>query len=154
MSQAYFWNTIEDGAFILIVLGLFGALQIFLSYTGAYVYFIASVLLLALVPLGVVLAQATATAVLANLLAVRVFPYRQRRGVPEPSPLRQYFRRFAIFLLAFLIVLGVWVGFYALFFFYSPWTQLAYLVGYIVANTAGSLIALTLVVLFDWLFRS
>ena len=65
-----------------------------------------------------------------------------------------YLRRFAIFLLAFLVVLGVWAGFYALIFFYSPWTQLAYLVGYIVANTAGSLIALTLVVLFDWLFRS
>ena len=154
MSQAYFWNTIEDGAFLLIVLGLFGALQIFLSYMGAFVYLITSVIVLAMVPLGVVLAQVTATAVLANLLALRVLPYRQRRGVPEPSPLRKYLRRFAIFLFAFLMILGIWGGFYVLIFFYAPWTQLAYLAGYIVANTAGALIALILVVLFDWIFRS
>ncbi|MFX0169982.1 MAG: hypothetical protein ACFE89_11585 [Candidatus Hodarchaeota archaeon] len=154
MSQAYFWNTVEDGAFLLIVFGLFGALQIFLSYTGAYIYFIVSPILLAMVPLGVVLAQATATAVLANFFAVRIFPYRPRRGVPEPSPLRQYLRRFGIFLLAFLVILIIWAGFYVLIFFYSPWAQLAYLVGYIIANTAGALIALSLAVLFDWLFRT
>ena len=154
MSQAYFWNTIEDGAFLLIVIGIFGALQIFLSYAGAFVYLITSVIVLAIVPLGVVLAQATATAVLANLLALRVFPYRQRRGVPEPSPLRKYLRRFAIFLLAFLVILAIWGSFYVLIFFYAPWTQIAYLTGYVVANTAGALIALILVVLFDWLFRA
>ena len=52
-----------------------------------------------------------------------------------------------------LIVLGIWGGFFALIFFYSPFTPLAYMVGYIVANTAGALIVLTLVVFFEWIFR-
>lgn len=152
MSQTYFWQKLEDGAMLLIAMGLFGIIQIYLSYVGAFTYLIISPLVLAFVPLGVVLAQATATAVFAELLGTRFFPYRPQRGVPEPSASQQYLRRFGIFLLAFLIVLAIWVGFYYLIFFYSPWTQLAYLVGYIVGNTAGALIALTLGALLDWLF--
>jgi hypothetical protein len=153
MSQIYYWNTPEHGALLLIILGLFGAIQIFLSFAGAFIYWIISPIVLTLVPLGVVLAQGTATAVLANLLAVRVFPYRPKRGLSPLSPLRIYLRGFAIILLATGLILGIWGGFYALIFFYSPWTQIAYMVGYIIANTASAIIALTLVTLLDWLFR-
>lgn len=151
MSQVYYWRTLDHGAFLLIVLGLLGAVQIFLSFLGAFSYSIISPVLLAFVPLGVILVQAAATAILAEFLGSRVFPQRQPRGVPAPTPTRQYVRQFAIVLLAMLLVLGIWAGFYALIFIYSPWTPLAYFLGYTIANTAGALIALTLVVLIEWL---
>ncbi|MFX1540468.1 MAG: hypothetical protein ACFFBX_06830 [Promethearchaeota archaeon] len=153
MSQVYYWNTPEHGALLLLVLGFLGAIQIFLSFTGTFVYLIVSPIVLTLVPLGVVLAQGAATAVLANLFAVRVFPHQPQRGVAPLSPIRIYLRGFALVLLAMVFVLGIWGGFYVLIFFFSPWTQIAYVVAYIIANTAGAIIALTLVTLFDWLFR-
>ncbi|MFW9985252.1 MAG: hypothetical protein ACFFDJ_01660 [Candidatus Odinarchaeota archaeon] len=153
MSQVYYWNTPEHGALLLLVLGFLGAIQIFLSFTGTFVYLIVSPIVLTLVPLGVVLAQGAATAVLANLFEVRVFPHQPQRGVAPLSPIRIYLRGFALVLLAMVFVLGIWGGFYVLIFFFSPWTQIAYVVAYIIANTAGAIIALTLVTLFDWLFR-
>ncbi len=153
MSQVYYWNTPEHGALLLIILGLFGAIQIFLSFAGVFIYLIVSPIVLTLVPLGVVLAQGAATAVLANLFAVRVFPYQPQRGSTPLSSLRVYLRGFALILLAMVIILGIWGGFYVLIFFFSPWTQIAYVVAYIIGNTASAIIALTLVTLLDWLFR-
>ena len=54
-------------------------------------------------------------------------------------------------LLAILIILGVWAGFYYLLFTYLPFTQVAYVVGYIVSNVAAALITLILVVLLDYI---
>jgi hypothetical protein len=152
MSQAYYWRTREDAALLVIALGLFGVVQIILSYVMAMVYWIISPVVLSLVPFGVILAQGATVAVLANFLAVRVFPRRVQRGVPQPTPVRQYSRRFAISLLAIALVLGIWGGIFALIWFFSAWTQIAYLVGYLIANTAGALTALSLVALIDWLF--
>ena len=152
MSQAYYWRTREDAALLVIALGLFGVVQIILSYVMAMVYLIISPVVLSIVPFGVILAQGGTVAVLANLLAVRVFPYRVQRGVPQPTPVRQYSRRFAISLLAVAIVMGIWGGIFALIWYFSAWTQIAYLIGYLIGNTAGALTALSLVTLFDWLF--
>lgn len=153
MSQAYYWRTREDAALLVIALGLFGVVQIILSYVMAMVYFIISPIVLSFVPLGVILAQGATVAVLANFLAVRVFPRREQRGVPQPTPTRQYTRLFALSLLAVAIVLGIWGGIFALIWFSSAWTQIAYLIGYLIANTAGAITALSLVTLIDWLFN-
>lgn len=152
MSQAYYWRTREDAALLVIALGLFGVVQIILSYVMAMSYLIISPLVLSFAPFGVILAQGATVAVLANLLAIRVFPHRVQRGVPQPTPARQYLRRFAISILSVAIVLGIWGGIFALIWFFSAWTQIAYLVGYLIANTAGAITALSLVALFDWLF--
>ncbi len=152
MSQAYYWRTREDAALLVIALGLFGIVQTILSYVMAMVYWIISPIVLSFVPFGVILAQGATVAVLANLLAVRVFPRRVQRGVPQPAPTRQYSRRFTISLLAVAIVLGIWGGIFVLIWFFSAWTQISYFVGYLIANTAGALTALSLVALFDWLF--
>jgi len=151
MSQAFFWKKLDDGALLLIVIAIFGLVQIYLSYISAFVHLIISSLVLTLVPLGVVLVQATATAVFAELLGSRFFPYRTHRGTPPASPIRLYLRRFAIALFATLIVLGMWAAFYYLLFTYAPFTHIAYLVGYIVSNVAAALITLTLIVLIDYL---
>ena len=153
MSQVYYWRTREDAALLVIALGLFGAVQIILSYVMAMVYWIISPVVLSFVPFGVILAQGVTVAVLANFLAVRVFPRREQRGVPQPAPTRQYTRRLAISLLAAAIVLGIWGGIFALIWFFSAWTQLAYLVGYLIANTAGAITALSLFAFIDWLFN-
>ena len=151
MSQAFFWKKLDDGALLLIAIAIFGAVQIYLSYIAAFSYLILSSLVLTLVPLGVVLAQAAATAILAEFLGSRFFPYHAPRGAPATSPTRLYLRRFAIALLATLIVLGVWAGVYYLIFNFSYFAQIAYIVGYIVGNVAGALIPLTLVGVVDFL---
>jgi hypothetical protein len=151
MSQAYYWKNLNDGALLLIALAIFGAVQIYLSYIAAFIYLIASPLVLTLVPLGVVLVLSAATALLAELLGSRFFPYHAPRESQAASPTRLYLRRFAIVLLATLIVLGIWAGCYYLIFTYVPFTQIAYIVGYIIANVAAALIALILVVLVDYL---
>ena len=151
MSQAFFWKNLDDGALLLIAIAIFGAVQIYLSYLTAFVYLVLSSLVLTLVPLGVVLAQSAATAILAEFLGSRFFPYRAPRGAPAANPTRLYLRRFAIMLLATLIVLGVWAGVYYLIFTFSFFTQLAYVVGYVVGNVAGALIPLTIVAVVDFL---
>ncbi|MFW9935526.1 MAG: hypothetical protein ACFFDU_08525 [Candidatus Thorarchaeota archaeon] len=151
MSQAFYWKNLDDGALLLLVLAIFGIVQVYLSYIGAYVFLIISSLVLTLIPLGVVLVQATATAILAELLGSRFFPYESPRGTPAASATRLYLRRFAIVLLALLIILGLWAGFYYLLITFSPYSQIAYLVGYITANVGGALITLVLVVLVDYL---
>ena len=150
MSQAFYWRKLDDGALLLIAMALFGIVQIYLSYVGAYVYLIISSLVLTLVPLGVVLVQATATALLAELLGTRFFSYHTPRGTPPASPTHLYLRRFVILLLATLIVLGLWAGFYYLIFTYSPFTQIAYLVGYIISNVSAGLIALIIIYVLDY----
>ncbi len=152
MSQAFYWKKLDDGALLLIVMAIFGVVQIYLSYLAAFVYLVLSALVLTLVPLGVVLTQAAATAILAELLGSRFFPYRAPRGAPAASSTRLYMRRFAIALLAALIVLGIWAGIYYLIFTFSYFTQIAYIVGYIIANVAGALLPLTLIVVVDFLF--
>ncbi|MHA2427457.1 MAG: hypothetical protein ACXADB_05495 [Candidatus Hermodarchaeia archaeon] len=152
MSQAFFWKKLDDGALLLIAIAIFGAVQIYLSYIAAFVYLVLSALVLTLVPLGVVLTQAAATAILAELLGSRFFPYHTPRGSPAASSTRLYLRRFAIALLATLIVLGIWVGIYYLIFNFSYFTQIAYIVGYIIANVTGALLPLTLIVVVDFLF--
>ena len=152
MSQAFYWKKLDDGALLLIAIAIFGAVQIYLSYLAAFVFLVLSPLILTLVPLGVVLTQATATAILAELLGSRFFPYRAPRGAPVASSTRLYLRRFAIALLATLIVLGIWAGIYYVIFNFSNFTQIAYIVGYIVANVAAALIPLILIVVVDFLF--
>ncbi|MFX1577709.1 MAG: hypothetical protein ACFFCF_11140 [Promethearchaeota archaeon] len=151
MSQAFYWKNLDDGALLLLVLAIFGAVQIYLSYIGAFVFLIISSLVLTLVPLGVVLVQATATVILAELLGSRFFPYESPRGTPAVSATRLYLRRFAIVLLALLIILGLWAGFFYLLFTFSPYSQIAYLVGYIASNVGAALITLVLTVLVDYL---
>ncbi len=152
MSQAFYWKKLDDGALLLIAIAIFGAVQIYLSYLAAFVYLVLSALVLTLVPLGVVLTQTAATAILAELLGSRFFPYHAPRGSPAASSTRLYLRRFAIALLAFLIVLGIWAGIYYLIFNFSYFTQIAYIVGYIIANVAGALLPLTLIAVVDFLF--
>jgi len=152
MSQAYYWKTLDDGALLLIALGIFGLVQVYLSFLGAYIYSIISSIVLTLIPLGVVLVQAAATALLAELLGSRLFPYQVPRGTPSASPRRLYLRRFAILLLAMFIVLGIWTLGYFLLFTFSPFARIAYLVGYIIANVAAALIPLILAILMDFLF--
>jgi hypothetical protein len=152
MSQAYYWKTLDDGALLLIALGIFGLVQVYLSFLGAFFYSIISSLVLTLVPLGVVLVHGAATAILAELLGSRLFPYHTPRGTPSASPTRLYLRRFAILLLAVVIVLGTWALGYFLIFTFSPYAFIAYLVGYIIANVAAALLALILVMVLDFLF--
>jgi hypothetical protein len=153
MSQAFYWKKLDDGALLLIAMATFGIVQIYLSYIGVYVYLIISSLVLTLVPLGVVLVQATTTALLAELLGSRVFPYQATRGTPGASPSRLYLRRFAIALFATFLVLGMWAGFYFLIFTYAPYSHIAYIVGYIISNVAAALIGLILVFLADFLLN-
>ena len=150
MSQAFYWRKLDDGALLILAIAIFGIVQIYLSYLGAFVYLIISSLVLTLVPLGVVLVQAAATALLAELLGSRFFPYQVPRGTPPASPTRLYLRRFAIVLIATLIVLGLWAGFYYLLFNFSVFTQIAYVVGYIVSNAGAALIALILISVLDY----
>ncbi|MFX1405129.1 MAG: hypothetical protein ACFE9D_11785, partial [Promethearchaeota archaeon] len=149
MSQAYYWKTLDDGGLLIIALGIFGLVQVYLSYLGAFIYSIISSIVLILVPLGVVLVQGTATAILAELLSSRFFSYQVPRGTPSASPRRLYLRRFAILLLALLLVLGVWALGYFVLFTYSPFARIAYLVGYIIANVAAALIILIITILLD-----
>ncbi len=151
MSQAFYWKKLDDGALLIIAIAIFGLVQIYLSYLGAYVYLIISSLVLTLIPLGVVLVQATATALLAELLGSRFFRYHTPRGTPPASSIRLYLRRFAIVLLAILIVLGIWAGCFYLLFTYSAFTQIAYIVGYIVSNVGAALIVLILVYVLDYI---
>lgn len=138
MPQIYHWRTLEDGALLLTILGLLSAVQIVLSYYAAFAYMIISTVVLAFVPLGIVLVQTTAVLLLAEVIGSRLFQERRQPGTV---------------LLSTGIVLGLWGSFYTLIFYFSPFTQIAYLVGYIVANTAGALITLILVVLIEWLFK-
>jgi hypothetical protein len=152
MSQAYYWKTLDDGALLLIVLGIFGIVQVYLSFVGAFVYYIISSLVLTLVPLGVVLVQGAATAILAELFGSRFFPYKVPRGAPSASPSRLYLRRFAIMLFTAIIVLGFWALCYFLLFTYTPYASVAYLVGYIIANVAAAIITLIIAILLEFLF--
>jgi hypothetical protein len=152
MSQAYYWKTLDDGALLLIVLGIFGIVQVYLSFVGAFLYQIISSLVLTLVPLGVILVQGAATAILAELFGSRFFPYKVPRGTPSASPSRLYLRRFVIVLFATIIVFGLWGLCYFLLFTYAPYAQIAYLVGYIIANVAAALITLIIAVLMEFLF--
>lgn len=150
MAQSYYWRTFEDAALLLLLLGILGVIQIVLSYVAYLTLRIASPLLLAFVPLGIVLAQATAAALLANILApVLLQPPQPHR--PSPHPLRTYLLRFLVLLCAALIVLGIWDGFYGLYFITTPYNQPSYVVKYTVANTAGALIALIFSAFLDWL---
>jgi hypothetical protein len=154
MSPAFYWKKLDDGALLILAMAIFGAVQVSLSYLGATLYLIISSLVLTLVPLGVVLVLATATALLAELLGSRFFPYHAPRGTPAATPTRLYLRQLGIVLFATFIVFGLWAVFYYLLFIYSFFTQIAYLVGYIVANVAAALIALTLITLLDFLLGS
>ncbi len=150
MSQVFYWKNLDDGALLLITIAIFGIVQIYLSYIIASVYLVISTIVLTLVPLGVVLVLATATALLAELFGSRFFPYHVTRGAPAASPTRLYLRRFAMVLLAVLIVLGIWAGCYYLIFTYAPFSRVAYLVGYIIANVVAALIALIIIFLLGY----
>jgi hypothetical protein len=153
MSTAYYWKTPEDAAFLMLLLALLGLIQIGLSYFAAYTLYIASPIVLTLVPLGVVLAQATGAVVLAGAIAPWLIP-PQRAGVPALGrPTRRYLRRFAIFLLSAVVVLAIWAGVYALAFIATPFNLPPYLVKYILANAGGAITALAFTGLMDWLLK-
>jgi len=153
MSNAYYWKTPEDAAFLILLLALLGLIQTALSYSAAYTLYIASPIVLTLVPLGVVLAQATGAVVLAGAIAPWLIP-SQRAGVPASGrPPRRYQHRFAIFLLSAGVVLGIWGGVYALAFIATPFNLPSYLVKYILANAGGAITALAFTVLMDWLLK-
>jgi hypothetical protein len=153
MSVAYYWKTPEDAALLLLLLALLGLIQTGFSYVVANTLYIASLIVLTLVPLGVVLAQAAAAAVLAGAIAPWLMP-TQRPGVSAPSrPVRTYLRRFTIFLLSAGVVLIIWGGVYAFAFVATPFNQPAYLVKYILANAGGALVALAFSVVANWLLK-
>ncbi|MFX1566308.1 MAG: hypothetical protein ACFFCH_09985 [Promethearchaeota archaeon] len=154
MSPVFYWKKLDDGALLILAMAIFGAVQVYLSYLGAMVFLIISSLVLTLVPLGVVLVLATATALLAELMGSRFFPYHAPRGTPPAGPTRLYLRQLGIVMFATALVLGLWAVFYYLIFTFSPFTHLAYLVGYIVSNVAAALIALILITLLDFLLGS
>jgi hypothetical protein len=149
----YYWKTPEDAAFLLLLLALLGLIQTGLSNAAAYTLYIASPIVLTLVPLGVVLAQAAAAAVLAGTLAPSLLP-SQRPGVPAPSPsTRGYLRRFILVLLSAGVVLIIWGAVYALTFIATPFNQPSLLVKYILANAGGALGALAFSVVAGWLLK-
>jgi len=153
MSNAYYWKAPEDAAFLMLLLALLGLIQTGLSYSAAYTLYIASPIVLTLVPLGVVLAQATGAVVLAGAIAPWLTP-QQRAGVPASGrPTRRYLRRFTIFLLSAVVVLSIWAGVYALAFIATPFNLPPYLVKYILANAGGAITALAFTVLMDWLLK-
>jgi len=153
MSTAYYWKTSEDAAFLMLLLALLGLIQTGLSYFAAYTLDIASPIVLTLVPLGVVLAQATGAVVLAGAIAPSLIQV-QRTGAPAPGrPSRRYLRRFTVFLLSAGVVLGIWAGVYALAFIATPFNLPPYLVKYILANAGGAICALAVTVLVDWLLK-
>ncbi len=154
MPPTYYWKTPEDAAFLFLILGCLGIIQIYLSYLAAYTLFIPSPLVLAFVPLGVVLAQATSAAVLANVLARWFLPQRRQRQSRAPRPIREYLRRFMVLLLAMFIVLAIWGGFYGFYLYLTHTALVANLVRYIIGNTAGAILALVFATIFDWLFAS
>ena len=154
MSSPYYWKTPEDAAFIMLLLGFLGIIQIFLSYAATtYPLYIASPVVLTLVPLGVVLAQTAGAAILASTLLPLIISIGRQPKSRSARPIRQYFLRFAIFLLAASIILGIWGLVYALWFLTTPFNQPAYLVKYILANTSGAIIPLIFSFIMNWLFK-
>lgn len=151
MSVAYYWRTPDDAALLLLLLGFLGTIQIFLSYAAAYTLNIASPLVLAFVPLGVVLVQTTGSALLANTLHSHLISQRPHPQKAPTRPLRQYLLRFAILLLAAGFVLAVWGIVYVLTIV-SPLVQVN-LVKYIVGNTSGAIISLIFIQLVGFVFR-
>lgn len=153
MSVAYYWKTLEDAAFLMLLLALLGLIQAGLSYAAVYTLYIASPIVLTLVPLGVVLAQAAGAAVLAGAIAPWLVP-AQRPGVSAPGrSTRRYLRRFTILLVSAGVVLGIWGGVYALAFVATPFNLPPYLVKYILANGGGAISALAFSVLVDWVLK-
>ena len=153
MSTVYYWRTSEGLTYLFILLGFCGLVQVVLSYWAANTLYIASPILLTLVPLGVVLAQVGSSVVLAETIAT----FRTtRRRQPQPSitnPRFQFLSGFATLFVAAAIVLAVWGGVYLFWFFATPFNQPAYMVKYVLANTSGAVIALVLVILVEWLFK-
>ncbi|MFX1563531.1 MAG: hypothetical protein ACFFDP_09515 [Promethearchaeota archaeon] len=151
MSVAYYWRTVDDAALLILLLGFLGTIQIFLSYSAAYTLYIASPLILAFVPLGVVLVQATGSALLADTLHPLLLSQHRHPHTTPTQPLRQYFLRFAILLLAAGIILAVW----GLVFFLTLASPLVpvNLVKYIVGNTSGAIISLIFVQLVIFFFK-
>jgi len=153
MSTIYHWKTPEDAAFLFLILGIFGLVQIPLSYAAAYVLSIASPIVLTLVPLGVVLVQATGTALLAEAIASRRLQLPRHPSPARPTPLRQYLNRLAVFLASALIILSIWALIYTIWFTLIPPNQPAHLVKYILAQNTGALTSLLTAVILEWLLK-
>jgi hypothetical protein len=152
-AAAYYWKTPEDAGILLLLLALLGLVQVGLSNAAVNTLLIASPIVLTLVPLGVVLAQAAGATVLAGALAPWLIP-SGRPGVSAPSGARRRSsRHFMIALLSTGIILGIWGGVYALAFVSTPSNLPAYLVKYILANAGGAISALALSVLMEWLLK-
>jgi hypothetical protein len=151
MSVAYYWRTYDDAALLVLLLGFLGIIQIFLSFSAAFTLYIVSPLVLAFVPLGVVLVQATGSALLANTLHLMLISQRRHPHTTPSKPVRQYLLRFAILLLAAGLVLIVWGAVYILTII-TPLVQVN-LVKYIVGNTSGAIISLIFVQLVSYFFN-
>ncbi len=151
MSVAYYWRTSDDAALLVLLIGFLGVIQIFLSYSAAYTLYIVSPLILAFVPLGVVLVQATGSALLANTLHSILISQRRHPHATPSKPVRQYLLRFAIILLAAGFVLVIWGAVFAITMI-TPFVQVS-LVKYIVGNTAGAIISLIFAELVGYLFK-
>ena len=152
MSIVYYWKTSEGLTYLFVLLGLCGLVQVVLSFLAANALYIASPIVLTLVPLGVVLAQVASTVVLAETIAYRS-PRSRQTQTPPKSPRFQFLSGFAILFIAAAVVLAVWGLIYILWFIATPITQPASLVKYILANTTGAILALFLVIVIEWLFK-
>jgi hypothetical protein len=152
MSVVYYWKTSEGLTYIFALLGLCGLVQVVLSFLAAHSLHIASPIVLTLVPLGVVLAQVASTVVLAETISSRT-PGRRQAPTPVKTPRLQFLRGFATFFIAAAVVLAVWGLIYLLWFILTPITQPAYLVKYILANTTGAILSLSLVIVIEWFFK-
>ncbi len=153
MSVVYYWKTSEGFAYLFVILGLFGLVQVVMSYLAVNALHIASPIVLTLVPLGVILAQVAGSVVLAETISSLRTPKRRQTQAPTESPSFQFLRGFATLFVAAVLVLAVWGLVYLLWFFATPITQPSYLVKYILANTSGALLAIFLVILVEWLFK-
>ncbi|MFX1474013.1 MAG: hypothetical protein ACFFCO_00870 [Promethearchaeota archaeon] len=153
MSVTYYWKTSEGLTYIFTILGLCGLVQLVLSYMAASILYIASPIVLTLVPLGVVLVQVCASVLLAETISSFRTSRRRQTQASTPGPGLQFLRGFATIFVAAALVLGIWGLVYTLWFFATPITQPPYLIKYILGNTSGAIIALTLVIVVEWLFK-
>jgi hypothetical protein len=153
MSVVYYWKTSEGLTYLFTILGLCALIQLVLSYMAAHVLYIASPIVLTLVPLGVVLVQVCGSVLLAETISSFRTPQRRQTQAPISSPGLQFLRGFAIVFVAAALVLAIWGLVYILWFFATPITQPPYLVKYILANTSGAIGALIIAIIAEALFK-